>query len=81
MQRSIELRPDTKVILGRETAIFARFKLKTASEMSREKVSFSIVNSKKEDRTLDLEGQNENEVEIFISQLRTVIQMFKTKEE
>ena len=80
MERSIELLPETQILLGRKTKIFERFKLKTASEVNREKVCFSI-ETPKANRTLDLEGQNENEVEIFINQLQTVLKMIRDKAE
>lgn len=54
--------------MGRKTPIFKQYKL-SESEKSQEKLSFSIVNiSEKKDKiSLDLEGQSEIDVEIFIN--------------
>ena len=75
VNKSILLSSDTKIVRGRLTKIFARFKL-NENEQQRENLSFSIVNNEDKGKLwLDLEGTSEIEVEIFITQLQVYLRM------
>ena len=61
--------------MGRKTKIFEKYKL-DKDQKPREKLSFSILNDADKGKTsLDLEGQSEIEIEIFINQLKIYINM------